>query len=300
MWFKNLQLFRLPADWAMEADTLAAQLGRQLFQSCGSMEMVSRGWLSPTGDERLVHAVGRQWLLAMAEERKLLPASVINQVTQERAQDLEEKQGYRLGRKQLKELREQVTDELLPRAFSHRRRIHVWIDPAHGWLAVDAASQARAEEVLELLNKCLDELPARRLQTERSPVAAMTDWLAGGEAPAGFTVDRDCELKSVTEEKSAVRYVRHPLDGDEIRDHLVAGKLPTRLAMTWNDRVSFVLTDKLELKRLDFLDLVKEEAAQADSAAEEFDASFALMSGELAKLLPDLLDALGGESPAAV
>ena len=124
----------------------------------------------------------------------------------------------------------------------------------------------------------------------------MADWLASGEGPACFTIDRDCELKAVGEEKAAVRYVRHPLEGSDIKDHLAGGKLPTRLALSWNDRISFILTEKLEIKRLTFLDLLKEEAEKnAEVAAEQFDADFALMTGELARFLPDLMEALGGE-----
>jgi len=138
------------------------------------------------------------------------------------------------------------------------------------------------------------------LHTKISPQTAMADWLAGGDAPAGFTIDRDCELKAVGEEKAAVRYVRHPLDGNEIeaeiKAHLASGKLPTKLALTWDERISFVLGEKLEVKRLGFLDLLKDEAEKsAEHADEQFDADFALMTGEFARFLPQLVDALGGE-----
>lgn len=305
MWFKNLQLYRLPAPWNIDLAKLDEQLARTPFRPCQSNEPMSRGWVSPRGDGALIYAQNHQWLLALAVEQRLLPASVINQVVQDRAEEIEAKQGYKPGRKQLRELKEQVADELLPRAFTRRRKTFVWIDPAAGWCGIDAASPAKAEEVLEQLRLALDDFPLALLHTRLSPTTAMADWLAGGEAPAGFTIDRDCELKAVGEEKATVRYVRHPLEGDEIKEHLAAGKLPTRLALTWNDRISFVLTEKLEIKRLTFLDLIKEEAEQnAEHADEQFDADFALMSGELSRFLPDLLAALGGEvveaAPAAV
>ncbi|ANQ83175.1 recombination-associated protein RdgC [Azoarcus olearius] len=296
MWFKNLQLYRLPAPWDISLERFEEQLAKRRFQPCGSQDMESRGWVAPVADDVLVHPVGDQWLIALGVEGKLLPSSVVKQVADERAEEIAEQQGYKLGRKQLKELREQVTQELLPRAFTRRRRIHAWIDPVHGWLAVDASSAARAEDVLEHLRQTLDSLPLALLRTERSPSSAMADWLAGGEAPANFTIDQDCELRSVTEDKAAVRYVRHTLEGDEIKGHLTAGKLPTRLAMTFDDRVSFVLTEKLEIKRLDFLDVVRDQIdGEAEDAIALFNAEFALMTGELQKLLPAVVDALGGE-----
>ncbi|PKO79957.1 MAG: recombination-associated protein RdgC [Betaproteobacteria bacterium HGW-Betaproteobacteria-13] len=296
MWFKNLQLYRLPAGWDMSTEKLEEQLAKKPFNPCGSQDMESRGWLSPLGNEVLVHAVGGQWLIALGFEHRLLPSSVVKQEADERAAEMADQQGFKLGRKQMKDLREQVAQELMPRAFTRRRRLHAWIDPVGGWLAVDAPSQARAEDVIEELRHCLDSFPLTLVRTERSPVSAMADWLAGNEAPAGFSIDQDCELRSVTEDKAAVRYVRHPLEGDEIKGHLEAGKLPTRLALTFDDRVSFVLTDKLEIKRIDFLDVVRDQIdGQAEDEEALFNAEFALMTGELGQLLPAVVEALGGE-----
>ncbi|MBW7861023.1 MAG: recombination-associated protein RdgC [Rhodocyclaceae bacterium] len=300
MWFRNLQCYRLPRAWRVSADELEEQLGGRRFQPCGSQDLEVRGWASPTGDDSLVHRVGGQWLIALGVEQRLLPASVVKQEAAERAEELALQQGYKPGRKQMKDLREEITREFLPRAFTRRRKVFVWIDPVDGWLGIDAPSQTRAEDVLEVLRQTLDSLPLALLRTERSPTAAMADWLAGGEAPAGFSIDDDCELRSVTDERAAVRYVRHSLDGDEVRGHLAGGKMPTRLALTFDDRVSFILTEKLEIKRLDFLDVVKEslEAADTEDAQALFDAGFALTSGELRRLLPALLEALGGETVA--
>ena len=296
MWFRNLQLYRLPTPWAIDLASLEEQVARGPFVKCPSNQPLSRGWVSPRRDGALVFALDRQWLLALAVEQRLLPASVVIEEVRERAEAIEAQQGYAPGRKQLKELRERVTEELMPRAFTRRRSTFVWIDPQNGWLCVDASSPARAEEVIEHLRHCLDEFPLALLHTQVSPASAMADWLAGGDAPAGFTIDRDCELKASGDEKSAVRYVRHPLEGDEIKAHLASGKVPTRLALTWDDRISFVLTERLEIKRLAFLDLLKEQAEKsAEHADEQFDADFALMTGELSRFLPQLVEALGGE-----
>ena len=304
MWFKNLQIYRLPAPWAIDLAKLDEQLARGGFAKCASHEPMSRGWVAPRKDGALIYANNRQWLLSLATEQRLLPSSVVNDEVRERAEVLTETQGYAPGRKQLRELKERVTEELMPRAFTRKRSTFVWIDPQNGWFIVDAGSQGKAEEVVEHLRFCLDELPLKLLHTQVSPQSAMADWLAGGEAPGGFTIDRDCELKAVGEEKSAVRYVRHPLNDEvsaEIKAHLAAGKLPTKLALTWDERISFVLTEKLEIKRLAFLDLLKEEAEKnAEHADEQFDADFALMTGELVRFLPDLVEALGGEQAEAL
>ena len=263
--------------------------------------MSTHGWSSPTKDDRFVLAVGGQFLIALAVEQKLLPSSVVNEVAADKAEMIEAQQGYKPGRKQMKEIKEAVLQELLPRAFTRRRKAYAWIDPVGGWLVVDASSPARAEEILEALRDTLDELPVKMVKTQLSPVSVMTSWLAANEATGNFTIDLDCELRAVTDEKAAVRYVRHALDGKDVQDHLAAGKLPTRLAMTFDDRISFILTEKMEIKRLAFLDVIKEEAEkQADATDMQMEADFALMSGELSRLIPALIEVLGGEDKDTV
>lgn len=296
MWFRNLQIYRLPENWGLTAEALAEKLAAHPFQPCGSQDMASRGWASPTRDDRFVMAVGGQFLIALAVEQKLLPSSVINQAAADKAEIIEEQQGFKPGRKQMKEIKEAVLQELLPRAFTRRRTAFAWINPIAGWLVVDAASPARAEEIIDALRDSLDELPAKMVKTNLSPVSVMTDWLAANQATGNFTIDLDCELRAVTDEKAAVRYVHHALDGKDVQDHLAAGKLPTRIALTFDDRVSFILTEKMCIKRLVFLDIIKEEAERhADAVDMQAEADFALMSGELSRLIPSVFAALGGE-----
>lgn len=296
MWFRNLQLYRLPTPWDMTADRLSEQLARLVFQPCGSQDLASQGWSAPLHDT-LVHSVGGQWMIALGVEQRLLPGSVVKQVAEEKAEEIEAQQGFKPGRKQMKEIKEAVMQELLPRAFTRRRKVYAWIDPQAGYLAVDAASRTAAEPLIECLHKALDELPLKLLNTEHSPGAAMTGWLAGNEAPAGFSIDLDCELRAMTDEASAVRYVRHSLEGEEIREHIAAGKQVSKLALTFDDKVSFLLTDKFEIKRIQPLDTLTDNSEHADvtTREEQFDADFALMTGELRRLIPALLEALGGE-----
>jgi recombination associated protein RdgC len=258
--------------------------------------MASRGWVFPRQEGAFVHAVNRQWLIALGVEQKLLPTTVIRQTAQERAAVIEAEQGRKVGRKELRDLRERVMEEFMPRAFTQRRTTWCWIDPVHGWLVLDAGSDARADEAIEVLQQTISGLALRPLQTEVSATSAMTDWLSADEAPAGFSIDEDLELRSAAHAQAAIRYVRHALESGEIRKHISSGKIATKLGMTWNDRISFVLTEKGQIKRLAFLDILKEEAEQnAETADEQFDVDFALMAGELVRMVADLVVALGGE-----
>ncbi len=221
---------------------------------------------------------------------------MINQVAKARAEEIEEQQGYRPGKKQMKEIKERVTDELLPRALSVYRDTHVWIDPLNRWLVIDTASSSKADEVIGLLSKTFEPFPLENLYVAQSPAGAMTGWLAEGEAPANFTIDQDTELRSSGESGAAIRYVKHSIDAEDARRHIQSGKQCTRLALTWADRISFVLTDGLDIKRVSPLDVLKEGSdTTAANDTEKFDSDMTLMTGELAKLLAELIDALGGE-----
>ncbi len=295
MWFKNLQIYRIPAPWAISAEQLETFLAPQTFAKCSSLELQSQGWLSPRENGMLVHTVNRQMMLLLGTEKKLLPATVIKQVTKVRAAEIEEQQCFAPGRKQLKDLKEQITDELLPRAFSIQRNTWVWIDPVNGWLVIDAASPTKAEEILKLLLASVDKLQISDLRTAHSPLTSMTNWLTSDEAPHGFTVDQDTELRATGESKATVRYVRHTIEADDVRRHIAAGKQCTRLAMTWADHISFVLTESLAIKRIAPLDVLKEgndTSSKNDDA--RFDSDMMLMTGELSKMLNDLVFALGG------
>lgn len=294
MFFKNLQCYRLPAGWDMTAARLAEMLAPNSFTPASSNELLRMGWEAPRDDGALAYGLNGQILLKLVTEKKLLPASVINQVAKAKAAEMEEAQGFAPGKKAMKELKERVADELLPRAFAIRSQTFVWIDPVNGWLVVDSASAARADDVIKLLLKGVDRMPLESVRVARSPSAVMTAWLQNFEAPSGFTVDQDATLVHGGDSKKSVTFKGHDLDRDDVQHNINSGKQVTKLAMTWRDKISFVLTESLAIKSVKPLDVIR-EGATAKGDSERFDSDFALMTGELAQMLADIMEALGGE-----
>ncbi len=294
MWFKNLKLFRLSGDWKTSADQLDALLAKESFVSAGAAAPMSSGWVPPReGDLRLAYAVGRQILCAFRTEKKLLPASVINQFVKVRAVELEDQQGFKPGRKQMRDLKEEVTESLLPRAFSLQRDTRLWIDPVNHWVIVDTASASKVEEVISALGRVLHPFPMLPVQVNVSPATAMTEWILSAEPPANFTVDQDAELRAGGDKAAVVRYVKHTLDIDDIKKHVQGGKQCTRLALTFNNRVSFVLTENLDIKRVAALDILDSPESQgAADAAEKFDGDITMMCAEISQFLDELMVAL--------
>jgi recombination associated protein RdgC len=269
---------------------------------CGSLQDKSVGWIAPRGDAQgpLLEVVDGQWILRLMVETKAVPGSVVKRKVEAQIEHIEATTGRKPGRKETRDLKDDARMALLPLAFSRQAAVWVWVDPKAGLLMLDAGSQARADEVITALVKMVDGLAMQLVQTEMSPAAAMSLWLSSGDAPVGFTVDQECELKAVDASRAVVRYTRHPLDGEEIPKHIQMGKVPARLALSWAERVSFVLTDALQLKKIAFLDgAVDDTSAKGDGSDDRFDVDVAIATGELRKLLPELMEALGGETRAA-
>jgi len=299
--FKNALLYHIE-HWEPPALTeIEDRLSGARFVECGATQPLSAGWVAPRGDKHaaLAESLGGQLVFRLCTETKAVPGSVVKTQLQAQLEAIEQQTGRRPKGKQAKELKEAVVHALLPRAFPRRTDTLVWLDPAARTLWVGAGSTKKADGVVTQLIELLGGgLKLSLLQTSLSPATAMSMWLTEKEAPAGFSVDRECELKQHDSEKSSVRYTRHTLDIDEVAEHIRQGKLPTQLALTWAGRVSFVLTEALTLKKIQLLDVVLEgagtDAAKTGSDDNGFDADVALFTGELRQLLPALVEALGG------
>ncbi|WP_374257673.1 recombination-associated protein RdgC [Aquabacterium sp.] len=294
--FKNATVFRISDNWASTLPQIEEQLRDAAFTECQPTQQQSTGWIAPReANGVLAEFVSGELILKLRTDTRKVPSDVLNKHVDDLADRIENSTGRKPGRKERKELKEQALHELLPHAFIKTTTTLVWIDRANRMLVIDSASSSRVDAVVTSLVKTLEGLAVCHVVPDHSPAGSMAFWLQTGEPPYGFSVDRECELKSQDEMKSVVRYGRHPLDTDEIKQHIVSGKIPTKLAMTWRDRVSFVLTDTMVLKKLALLDVVM-EGKTIENASEAFDANVSIFTGEFTPLFADLLDGLGGEA----
>ncbi len=297
--FKNVTIYRIAPGWDATLEDMETALDAARFNPCGATQDKAVGWVEPRGEAHgpLVESVAGQRILKLRIETKGVPGSVVREKAQEAADHIEATTGRKPGKKETKALREDALLALLPQAFPRQMSVWVWIDLQNGWLVTDASSQGKLDEVVTALVRAFDGLAITLLQTQVTPQTVMTQWLSAttpDEWPGGFAVERECELKSGDEEKSVVKFTRHNLATDEVRKHIAEGKLPTRLALSWEGRIGFTLTESLQLKKLAFLEGVFDD--RADDGESGFDTDVALTTGELQKLIPELIEALGGET----
>lgn len=307
--FKNLLIYTIPAtvDLALMAEDDAAKLR---FEPCALSAEKSSGWVPPRGQEHgaLIEKVNGQWLMAMLQEVRKVPGDALRRALEEKCQQIEMSTGRKPGRKEKRELKEEIHRELLAQVLSTRSKTQLWIDPAARLLGIDGTGGAKVDDVITLMVKTFEGFIIEPLATQASAGTSMATWLmqatdpseadagAGAGFPDNFAPGKLLELAACDESQARVRFTKHHILTTEVRDHLAQGKVPTQMAMQWDDRVSFVLTDKLGIRKIDFLEAVIESQSK-DGAADAFDADVAIFTGEFSKLIPDLVAALGGSTP---
>lgn len=297
MWFRNLRPYRLPERLGINAEELAQRLTSRPFVPCRPAQPLSMGWVPALADsaEALVHAAGPYWLLRLKREEKLLPASVIREEVNHRVGQIQLAEGRKVYRKEKLTISDEVTQDLLPRAFTRSTAVEALIHEREGWLWVNTASAARAEELLNALREALGSLPVVIPDTRKNPAHVMSEWLLHNTLPAGFELGFEADLIEPGEDGGVVRARSMMLDCDEIRSHIESGKQVQRLALTWGDRLSFVLGADLVIRRLRFNDeLVSANDDIKDDPLARRDADFLLMSEAIGELTPILLTAFGG------
>ncbi len=294
MFFRNLTLFRFSTT--LDFSTLDELLAEHPLKPVGALELSSRGFVSPFGreGEALSHRIGNAIWLTVGGEDRLLPSSVVNDLLAKKLAEMEQKEGRKPGGRMRKRMKEDLVHELLPRAFVRPSRTDALIDLEHGVCAVDTSSRKAGEAVVSELRHAMGSFPALPLNAEVAPRSVLTGWIAGDPLPEGLSLGEECELKDPAEHGAVVKCQRQELQSDEIGKHLESGKLVTRLALTLDDHVSFVLGEDLVVRKFKLLDGAVDqlESSERDDLRAELDARFALMSAEFSRLFNVLEKAL--------
>jgi len=300
MWFKNIQFYKFEDDFKLTSQQLHEKLEGRKARDCGQMEMACEGWDKPLGrtGQMLVHETNGAMMICLRREDKVLPASLVREQVADEVFKIEQEAGRPVGRKEKNDIKDQVLQQLLPRALVRASHTYACILPQQGWLIVNASSAKKSEELIEVLRKTLGSLNVVLPATTESPESAMTRWLMDDKTwPEGFTLEDECELQAGEGAEGTVRCKYIDVSSDEVRAHVASGRRVKKLAMNWREHLSFVLQEDLSIKRMRFDSAIVDEAGEsADDEASRFDADFSLMVAELIAFIPDLLAALDTEA----
>ena len=298
MWFKNLRLYRFTETFSLTPDALGSALEKFSFQPCGSLDLARYGWVPPLGrhGSEYVHAANGYIMICAKRQEKILPAAVVNETLEQKIVEIGEDEGRSVGRKERQTLKDEVIFSLLPKAFTKSSLDYAYIAPRDGLLVVNSASAKRAEDLLSALREALGSLKVIPVSPRHTPTQMMTHWVATAETPTDFELGDECELKAGKDGR-VIRCRNQDLTANEIRSHIEAGMFVNRLALTWKDAIHCIVDDQIAVKRLKFEDTIQDKAEERnpESAAEQFDVDFAVMTLELSVFIAALLSAFGGE-----
>lgn len=299
--FRNLTLFRFPPLLAdsrgLAVQTrLADALYEHALRPIGDLELSSQGFVSPfgRGESSLSHRTGDAILLTLGGETRVIPGPAVSNAVADELERIRKEEDRVAGARERKRIKEAVLTELLPRVIPRPWRLQAYLDLKLGWCVIDTSSRKSAENFVSALREALGSFPAVPANAESSPRALLTSWIAGEPMPDGFVLGDECELRDPVDAGAVIKCRRQQLEADEIREHLKTGKQVFRVALTFNDRLSFVIGEDLVIRKLKFLEAAMESLDQGerDSQRAEIEAVFALMSGELRVLLKRLGDVL--------
>lgn len=293
MWFKNLYFFAFTRPFEWSEQDIETQLSEHLFTPCASTEQSHFGFVNALGKHgsSVVHGVNNNFLLCARKEEKILPAPVIKDQLEAKIAQHEQEHSRSATKKEKEQFKEDIIFELLPRAFSRVTDTHAYVNPEHNIIVINTGSRGKAEDFLALLRKALGTLPVTSVSPEKAPDEIMTDWVSGTELGESFNLGMEAEFNALGDDGAVVRVKNQDLDSDEIKAHLDADKYVVKLALEWDDAISFILCDDLAIKRLKFFDVLQEQNDDIDSddIIAKLDADFSLMAGEINRMIDDLL-----------
>ncbi|RUR43335.1 recombination-associated protein RdgC [Vreelandella populi] len=310
MWFKHLHLYHIHDMKLLSPEQTAVALSEHAAKPLGNADARRIGWTAPAGrlsGGQLLHTLkndGHRLISALRQER-MLPAAVVAEEVADQIAEIEANEGRKVTRKEKTALKEQVTEELLPRAFVRSQKIDLWWDTERQLIGVNTSSRSRAEDALDLLRETLGSLKVTPLSTQTLPIRAMTTWLGDpASRPADLQIGDSVVLKAKGDD-GVLRGRQVDLDCDEMQQLLESGRQASQMAMAIEGQLSFIMHDDLALKSLRFGDALIEEADHADDgddALARLETDFVLMAGSLRDSVARLIEWLGGENqqePAA-
>ena len=294
MWYKNAIIYLLPDGCPSEAD-LDEKLEQAAFTHCFGCCWFSDGFAPPTPfSSDFVFTAQNSNRVCLKHEEKVLPSATVRDLVNRTVAEIQEAEARNVWYEEKQQLKEQIVDDLLPRALTQSRRTEAIFDTERGFLLVNEASDKRAEQMLIKLREALGGLKVAMPYTRESPSSLMTEWLLQGHAEGGFELGYNVLLQGVGDVVPKVKISKKDLTHPEVIQHAKNGMKVVELELEWREQISFTLTQNFALKRIRFLDVLQEEAEQGDDAASLTFASQIIMVEALGEMINELANLLGG------
>jgi recombination associated protein RdgC len=297
MFPKNIIIYRVNRDIKFDPATLEQQLDEFKLTPCGSQDKQKFGWVSALpACGMFTHVSGGHILIRAGKQEKILPASCIMKLVNERVAVMEAEEGRPLRKAEKDDIRDDIVMDKLPTAFIKETFTNVFIFPVDGLIVVDTSTHKKAEDTLALLRKSMGSLPCIPLIPQIAVETTLTEWVKTGDVPSGYEIGNAADMKSILDDGGTVKLKNNELTSDAVHQHIEEDKMVIALELSWQDRISFVLKENMQLSRVNFGDVITDqnEDIPREEVHARMDADFALAAGEMLALINSLINVLGG------
>ncbi|HAV1337910.1 recombination-associated protein RdgC [Vibrio sp. 2026] len=297
MYFSNVTVYQITRDIGLTAADAKEKLSNQLqefqFTPCGSQDRKKMGWIPPLHAHDctdFILANEGHILLTVKKEEKILPAANVKKRLDAKVKEIEKAEGRPVKKKEKDQLKDDIIMDLLPQCLTKETYLSGYISLDDMLLVIDTSSFPQAEEFSALLRKTMGSLPVVPLQGNTPHETTMTNWLKEKAHPEKFTIGNDAKLVSVLKEGGKAAFKDEDLFSDEVLAHIEADKMVTEIRLSLGETMSFTLNDSLQVKSIKWSDELKDKNADIDheDVIARIDADYALMAGELDKMLSQL------------
>jgi len=293
--FRNLRFYRVTSPWPASEQDLSEGLSVNEFTPCGSFSERSAGWEAPVivEDAPLCRRLNGADFLQLRTQSRVLPVAAIKEALEERVVEFRERMQEEPNRAELRRLKEETRDRLLPKTLVKSERNRACFLHAESLLVIDAGTETKAEWFLEQLRPCFEQFHCTPLAFNNPPAQFM-ERLFMGEQQAGFTLGRECRMQDEGDSNSIVTWKDFELTDASIRRHITEGMKLTHLGISFDQLLGCVISQEGALNKLKFIAGETVDFTDEEDAVARQDADFVLLTGTLRRLVEALKKVLGG------
>lgn len=256
---------------------------------------------TPAGD--YIHPLdGIGVLFWLQFNERILPGSVRDEHLAKRIAELTERQGYKPGRKEYAQIKDEVTFELLPKAFIKRSVVPVLLLRPY-WLLVCTSSSKRADDALAFLNGLFhgtDHWHPKLATPMKSPIECLSE--IARTTPGDFDMFEASSAAVLKgENKRTIRIKDRDIYGDEVQEILSTADYGVHeLGLNYYSdpgeecSASLILTEKMVFKGIRLTDQVLTKAQDEEGKQQDFRGLAWLIGEEYRQLANNVFVAMGG------
>ncbi len=292
---KNIRFYRIHSDWPDSEEALHGVLENAAFKPCGTFNERSMGFEPPVegAGDLLCRRLAGADLFRLRLQSRILPAAAVKEALAERLTQFSARTGRDPGRREKRELKEEVEADLLPKALLKSDRILAFYLRAEDVLAVATPSATNAERVLDTLRGAMGSLQAVPLAC-KEPAGGLLHRIFLGDGPQAFGLGRECRMKDPSDPRSTVNWLDMDLADKTVRSHVVSGLTLDRLGFQFDGLLRCTLDQDLVVRKLKLEGIEEADGLDDEDPLAQHDAEFTLLAGLVSRLLGTLKKELKG------